>query len=363
MKVFVTTICGLFLLLTSCSSSEDGASKTAANIVLPASNSKVDEIYLFLDDTYKPTPFRDSLLARFNQPYLLTSRPSSRFNMVEKSISSFTNGANKGATNVFVVNTQESGDMMDFATSVVNSADLEGALAKEEDMVLLRAHNYQAKPQDLYFLLVKKYPQLTDRKGQALLGAIVQRIADKAVETDNSRILASISTNRNTTLEALAKDKFGIEMWVPSDYDLVDETDNFAWFIKETRDLYSSVVLYKNDSIGNNFNAKEDVYKLRDELGRKITVLEAPNTRMTTQNKMKPFPIQRELTINDKIVYETRGLWEMANYDMGGAFINYTWKNTNGELITIDGFTQYGQDDERRKMRDLDAILSSVKLN
>jgi len=74
-------------------------------------------------------------------------------------------------------------------------------------------------------------------------------------------------------------------------------------------------------------------------------------------------PIFNEISFNDLFAVETRGLWRVENDFMGGPFVSYTFVDEKqARLITIDGFTYAPKQKKAPLVRELEAILWSVKI-
>ncbi len=347
------------LLFSGCKKSNKEQNTTPDPVEVQSySTGKISTLYLYLDDVYKNLPFRDSLHLYLDQPYLLVPRPQARFDISEKSFSAFNFANNmKNANNLFVVHTSEESDLLNFTRQLIGEEKIEEALSGK-NMALLRVKDVYSQPQQLFFLLSKVYPNVNDVTIKDELKQHVSSIYDEATKIDNQRLVSTFARDRNRSLEKVVADKFGANIWLPDSYQLVDSTSNFIWIIRESIDLYSNIVLYKKpaDETG---NLAEKVIPLRDEWGVKITT-DVDGSRMSTLTNRKPFPVQRELVIDSVDVYETRGLWQMKNDHLGGGFLNYTWRNGEGNIITMDGSVYYTDEDKRRKMRDIDAIFSTL---
>jgi|GEM_PF-6045674 len=355
MKLVLRTIyLGLLLLHISCSA-EQGANGNQSG--LPASSSKVDQVYVYTDAIAEATGLKDAILGIMEQPYLITSRPSPRISIQEREFRSFGAGNNRAASALFIVTMNEESELREFAEATLGSEQIEAAMSSEQ-LAVLKVNDLHAKPQTLYFILTTTFLDTTNESVRDQLLSFCNQISDNTNTVDNERLAASFSNSRNLELEQNLASKYGANIWIPSDFALVDETENFTWIIRETNDLYSSIVLYKPED--DSLEPSTDVFAFRDELGSRITT-EIDGSRMSTLRDKLPKPIQRPLEVDGRQVYETRGLWEMENDDMGGPFINYTWKSDDG-IVVMDGFIHYNKEDERRKMRDLDAIFSTLSL-
>lgn len=357
-------LCCIALALTSCKKEgqkkQDKIATKQDKSYLPAPIGKISSLYLYMDQTFKGSPLRDTLVYHLEQPYLITPSPVPAIDIERNNFKTFSEGRVSPANNLIVVNTKEDSQIAQYARKIIGPAKIKSALNGQE-FALVRAKDINAKPQQLFFLLFDGFPQLAKKSNQKKFEQIALKVIEETTEVDNQRIVANFSQKRNPLLEKMIKDSFQFNMWVPRDYKKVEQKPNFLWFLHETDDLYSNFVVYKQKR-NQKVKLGQQVFSMRDDFGKEITTVHREGSRMTTALKQLPLPIQRELTINGKTVVETRGLWEMVNDKMGGGFVNYSFVNDNNEVISIDGFVFYTEDNKRRKMRDIDAILSTVRL-
>jgi len=74
-------------------------------------------------------------------------------------------------------------------------------------------------------------------------------------------------------------------------------------------------------------------------------------------------PETQEINLNGSYAMEYRGLWNMANDFMGGPFLHYTFVDEkNNRVVNLDAFVFAPKFNKREYLRELEAILKSVKL-
>ncbi len=152
----------------------------------------------------------------------------------------------------------------------------------------------------------------------------------------------------------------GIQLKIPKNYALVDDTGNFLWFRHDIAKGSMNIIAYalpltENDSIINNIAAE------RDTIGKKFIPGPSDGSYMITEAAYTPFTKQTELS--GKISYETRGKWEVKNDFMAGPFLNYTVVDkTNNRLLVVEGFTYAPSIKKRDYMFELEAILKTLKI-
>ena len=188
-------------------------------------------------------------------------------------------------------------------------------------------------------------------------GQIIKVIHDaeiKKIQDDNSKSLLN---------PAIIKNKFHIDLQIPTGYEYALHKKNFIWLKKEIISGNTSLLIYQipihnfkksSNDIGN-------IIKMRDSVGRYIKGRE-PNTRMITGEAYAPY--FSTTTLDGKKAFETKGTWELKNDFMSGPFINYAIVDEMyNRILVIEGFCYSPSNEERDLMLELEAIIKSVKID
>ncbi|WP_298550519.1 DUF4837 family protein [uncultured Algibacter sp.] len=189
-------------------------------------------------------------------------------------------------------------------------------------------------------------------------------------ELTERRRQMSKSPHRFTSI----KEKLGLTIQFPSIYEVAKETDNFFWFRKDITTGHSHLMIYELpfDAIKRNDSTTVgQIIKIRDSIGKQYfkgrldgTVNakgETINSFMITESAYTPF--HEETILDNKLAFETKGLWELTNDFMGGSFINYTIEDkVNKRWIGIEGFVFAPSVEKRNYMLELESIIKSVKI-
>jgi hypothetical protein len=170
--------------------------------------------------------------------------------------------------------------------------------------------------------------------------------------------------NRKSLLSpAIIKNKFHIDLQIPTGYEYVLHKRNFIWLKKEIVSGNTSLLIYQIPL--HSFKAKldvvENIVRMRDSVGHYIKGRE-PNTRMITGEAYAPY--FSNTVLDGKKAYETKGAWELKNDFMAGPFINYAIVDeAYNRILVIEGFCYSPSNEERDLMLDLEAIIKSVKID
>ncbi len=152
----------------------------------------------------------------------------------------------------------------------------------------------------------------------------------------------------------------GIKMDIPQAYTIAKEEENFIWMKKETHKSSLSLMIY-TIPIKNEFNFNPNSAMIRDSISKIHIQSYVKDSYMQIEKAYLPYMSNKIL--DNMICIETKGVWNMKNDFMGGAFINYLMiDEKNKRLIGIDGFSYAPAKEKRNIMFQLEAILNSFRL-
>nr|WP_294926938.1 DUF4837 family protein [uncultured Flavobacterium sp.] len=176
----------------------------------------------------------------------------------------------------------------------------------------------------------------------------------KKLQQDNSKSLLN---------PAIIKNKFHINLQIPTGYEYMLHKRNFIWLKKEIISGNTSLLIYQIplNRLTKNSNIVGNIVRMRDSVGLYIKGREK-NTQMITGEDYAPyFSIT---TLNGRKAFETKGTWELKNDFMTGPFINYAIVDEDyNRILVIEGFCYSPSNQERDLMLDLEAIIKSIKID
>ena len=149
-------------------------------------------------------------------------------------------------------------------------------------------------------------------------------------------------------IENKLKDYYGISMNVPDRYQIGIDKKPFLWLQdispKITNGLFFYTLPYKNQE---QFS-EENMIALRDSLTRRNITSSTKGSYMKINNVDLPtFYYQRE--INGNYATELRGIWDMQNEFMGGAFTSFLIHLPQQDrVLFVDGFV-FGPGQKKRE--------------
>jgi len=210
----------------------------------------------------------------------------------------------------------------------------------------LLIYQFAGSEEELIDILKKNFPAALNRIHQA----------------DATKLEATIyQDGESSRLNDEVLQKMGIQMRIPNDYQLATSDDQVIWMRRENPVSSSNIWLHKLKYTDSAQLSKEGIKAVRDSLGRKYISSTLPNTYMKINDVDLPLLIY-EKTIDGHYALEARGIWEIENDYMGGAFISYLihYPEKN-ELVFLDGFVHAPGEDKRNLMQYLEHILNTVR--
>lgn len=252
-----------------------------------------------------------------------------------------------------------------FSLTYINPQVFDGMLEKCRSIIMVKSSdkkafhikkNVYAKPQKIVYVSGSDddiISQLAANSKKTI--ATLKNIELKARQTSISRALSF-----DTTLE----ETFGIHMNIPSLYKMVKKEDNFVWYERDSPKGTMNVIAYTlpYGSIPTGEKTLESIMNMRDSIGKAYVPGRDPKTmHMITEREYEPYLYKA--TVDNKPALETKGIWEVKNFQMAGPFINYIVDDkAHNRLVVVEGFTFAPSEEKRDFMFELEAILKSLKI-
>ena len=231
--------------------------------------------------------------------------------------------------------------------------------------------NVWAEPQTVIRISAPSAARLRDS-----ITAFAPRLLLALNKSEMGKSLSMIRNKRNIKAERLIQKMFGITMWVPADFVASKQENDFVWLSNNSPTVMKNIVVYRD---WNRFRTADGKLNYYDNPIRHFT--DARNYWLGRNIKgetdaMHMSTVGRSVTVtpfgkhaDGRLLY--RGLWEMTGDDMGGPFVslaiplkspaqrgNFDCWNT-----VVEGFTFAPGKKKRNAMRELEALLYTVKVN
>lgn len=159
------------------------------------------------------------------------------------------------------------------------------------------------------------------------------------------------------------QEKLKLNLNFTTAYRIAKNEENFFWIRRDINTGTLNILLYelpyhaiiRNDSIIN------QIITIRDSIGKKHIEGPVEGSYMTTENAYTPF--NGETILDNKPTLETKGMWDVQNAVMAGPFINYAIEDKiNNRWVIAEGFAYAPSVEKRDLMFELEAIISSIKI-
>jgi len=176
---------------------------------------------------------------------------------------------------------------------------------------------------------------------------------------DLKRVQYFIATTNNAFIEKKIKEKFGIQVTVPNTYSIAREEDDFMWLRFRTIRNDRFIIIYKTSC---NDLSRRGLIDARNDKTKAYIPGSVLNSYPIVA-EVYQFPLYNEnVAIGTITGAELRGLWESVNDKMGGPFYHFSFLDKTAEnVISVDGFVYAPEEDKRDYLREVEAIVKTVK--
>ena len=168
------------------------------------------------------------------------------------------------------------------------------------------------------------------------------------------------SSSPDTEMQEKIKNKFGILLTIPQGpmgkYEVCREGEDYLWIGYRTKTNDRFVMIYRSrDTV----LTREAMIKKRNNFGQYIEGPMPGDYVQTAETESSPTYAQKSIWMNKGA--ELRGRWETVKDYMGGPFYQFSFVNMYGDCITIDGFVYAPKELQRDYLRQVEAIVKSIK--
>lgn len=161
----------------------------------------------------------------------------------------------------------------------------------------------------------------------------------------------------------------GISLIIPKDFRYVKDSLNFLWLRQHLKsgiargDGTNNILVYSIPLTEEfDLDASNNIIINRNLMGE-MHIPGSDPEKMYMITEAAHQPETKEVKVDGKQAYETRGKWEVKNDFMAGPFVNYTVVDkANNRLIVVEGFTYAPSVNKRDFVFELEAIAKSLKI-
>lgn len=352
--VHVILLNALFLLLTGCT--EDARRGLSP---IPTAFGNLNEIVVVMDADMWDGAVGDTLRYYYSAAYPLLPQPEPIFDLRHFTPLELSQDPLRKELRTYLVVGNLSDRDSPATKMIVNDIGEEKARKAKEDKEYNSAigRDKWAKGQ----LLIYEFGYSEDEL-IAILKENFPAVRKRVNQHDSRKVDAYVYLNgENKRLEEEVKEDINVSMRIPSDYFLALNDDNIIWMRRETDETSSNIILKKIPYTDRSQLSKDNIIAIRDSIGRQYISSTLPGTYMQTNDV--DLPVLTDVTkINGYYTLEARGIWEIVDDYMGGAFMSCLILNPNSnELLFVDGFLHAPGEDKRDIMQYIEHIIRTIK--
>ncbi|MCH7400653.1 DUF4837 family protein [Belliella kenyensis] len=361
MKTFKQILPALLVLITiSISISSCDNSEESKNANKPKARGAIGEIILAIDSTKWQGPVGDALKEIFQADVKGLIREESMFTVRRVDPRAVT-GILKQATNVVYVTTFDDRSSASQRINALFSKESKEKAASDPSLYMLRSADEHAIGQELIYLFGKNDETLIQN-----LQANKNKIQNLFHVRERER-LEKLILGRKSGAARVAGEKLGLNIQVPTSYQVAKSEDDFLWLRQPTprsdrADI--SLFFYEMDYTSEEQVFPEEIIKLREKIA-KAHLYSDPDNRNSylTIEKVDPTPTFTNFNIKGNYAVELRGGWKTANLSMGGSFMSYTIVDTEkGKLYYMEGFVYFPSQNHREAIREIETLLLATDI-
>ncbi|CEN49192.1 DUF4837 family protein [Capnocytophaga canimorsus] len=166
------------------------------------------------------------------------------------------------------------------------------------------------------------------------------------------------SLNKTTDIEKT----LGFKLTLPSIYRIAKQENNFFWIERQIKGGTANIIIYEMplQRMPQNNQLAESIVKMRDSIGKKYVPGPKDGMYMITEKAFAPSIYQTQ--VKDRTTIESRGLWEVKDFLLGGPFVNYIIEDApNARLVVLEGFVSAPMTSKRDYLFELESIIKSIE--
>lgn len=180
----------------------------------------------------------------------------------------------------------------------------------------------------------------------------------KTAEIAERQRRMGISPLNQNTLKSI----FGIDIIMPSAYQLFKEDTMAAWFQREVRKGHINLLVYalpRNTTL-NWESPLKDIIRIRDSVGKAFVPGRLDGGHLITEEAYEPYVNYTKIANMPAI--ETRGTWEVKGDFMAGPFLHYVLDDKeNSRFLVLEGFVFAPSVAKRDYIFETEASIRSLK--
>lgn len=198
--------------------------------------------------------------------------------------------------------------------------------------------------------------------------------ADALEDHQRARVGMRLVRERDASVVSEVQGHHGIHLDIPGGYRIMKQNDSASWLQRDRmvtagglqHNVIEGVLIHTHPYTSDSTFAVPFLVDQRDSVTKAL--VDGPNegSYMKVQRgfeDMDLMPSSKAVSLNGRYAYLMRGLYGMQGAKMGGPFISLTTVDeTKGRLVTVEGFVYAPHFDKREYVRELEALLFSLRM-
>ncbi len=314
-------------LVTACKNTNN-SNKEGENVFLPQSNGQINSVAVVIDNTLWKGSVGDTIRKYFASPVegLSTEEPIFSLHQIPPQI--------------FTENTRNSRNILIIKKDSANSVTL------KEDLY--------AQPQRVAFICGKNNRDISCEI-QEHFASVVKEFKDNDIKENQARFQKAL--NKEDDIEKT----LGFKLMMPAVYKIVKKENNFFWIERQIKGGTANIIIYEMplNSIPQGDARPEAIVRMRDSIGERYIPGREEGMYMITESSFAPSIYNTK--IKGRKAIESKGLWEVKDFLLGGPYINYVIEDVpNKRLVVVEGFVSAPMTDKRDHLFELESIIKSI---
>lgn len=200
------------------------------------------------------------------------------------------------------------------------------------------------------------------------------KAAELLEEHQRKRVGKRLVRERDAALSSSLKAQYGFTLDVPGGYRVMKQTAHFSWLQRDRmvtssnmdHNVIEGILIHLHPYTSDSTFTVPYLVEQRDSVTRAFVEGPSPGSYMIVQRAFDAvdlMPTSRSASVDGRFGYLMHGLYGMHGAKMGGPFVSLsTVDEERGRLITVEGFVYAPQFDKREYMRELEALLFSLRI-
>lgn len=189
-------------------------------------------------------------------------------------------------------------------------------------------------------------------------------IVENYNETERSRILSVFRPSSKNEVLKKVRTKFNLDITVPQGFYVAKSEHGFMWIRKEVTDFSQGIIIISEPYLDKKQFSLNSIVSRTNRYLKQYIPGESEGTYMAIDDEFIA-PVRKQIEdFSFEYAIEMRGVWNVEHDFMGGPFVSYSFVDeASSNIITIYGYVYHPNKKKRNLLRQLEAIIYSVKLN